>query len=228
MEDRDFSLAEIVGNSVRRALNNWQISVVFMLVGASLSIPAYVLSRLVRFLPDTWDLGFYIFATLIALGFLGLFIGLINVAFEIHDNAVGSTFKLFTSFHLLPRFLAASVLFYLPVAAVLFLVNWLRVFIRGNLLWYIFGAIPVFFTLVIVFSVLVRFYLYPYYMVEKNAGVFESLEKSFHATRGRGFKMLIVFIVANLVSAIPIIGIMSGRLVWVSVYRKISSGVFVE
>lgn len=221
MEERNFSLFKIVKNSIWLALNNWQISVVFMLVGASLSIPAYVLSRLVHFLPDTWDFGFYIFATSIALGFLGIFIGLINIAFEIHDNAVGSTFKLFTSFHLLPRFLAASILFYLPVVMVLFIVNWLFVLSSGNWLWYIFGATPLLIVLIVVFSVLIRLYLYPYYIVEKNAGIVEGLEKSFHATRGLGFKMLTVYIVAIFVSAIPIIGIMAGQLVWVSVYRKL-------
>ena len=221
MESRNFSLLEIIGTSVRLAMNNWQISVVFMLMGAALSIPAYVLSWLVRFLPDTWDFGFFLFAALIGLGVLGLFVGLINVAFEIHDKGVGSTFKLFTSFHLLARFLAASILFYLPIIVVLFIVNWLGVFFYGNWLWYIFGAIPLFFALIVVFSLLFRLCLYPYYIVGKNVGPFESLKSSFHATRGMGFKMLVVYIVAVFVSLIPIIGIMAGQLVWVSVYRKL-------
>ena len=223
MESRNFSLLEIIGTSVRLALKNWQISVVFMLMGAALSIPAYVLSWLVRYLPDTWDFGFFLFTALIGLGILGLFVGLINVAFEILDKGIGSTFKLFTSFHLLARFLGASVLFYLPIIVVLFVVNWLGVFFYGNWLRYIFGAIPLFFALMVVFSVIFRLCLYPYYIVAKDAGMLESLEKSFHTTRGQGFKMVIVYVIVAVVSLIPIIGIMAGQLVWVSVYRKLVS-----
>ncbi len=157
-----------------------------------------------------WELGglisFLVSMLIIGLLLLVLVLGYTKLVLEVHDRGTSSVGQLFSCFHLLPKFLVALMI-YVTVVAI------------GFLLFVIPGII-----------LAIRLGFFRYFIVDKNTGIIESLQRSYAITAGH-FWNLIGLIVALLVlqglGALIIIGTLitwpARELAYAYVYRKLSS-----
>jgi hypothetical protein len=135
--------------------------------------------------------------------FWGLQAGFINLMFKIHDTGEGSIGDLFTRFYLAPRLWGAACLFGL-------------IFMGGLLLLIIPG---------IYWGV--RFSLFPYFIVDQETSIMDSLRKSYVTTAHYEWHMLAIFLILSLLSAIPVVGstlfFFMSPLVLVYTYRTLTA-----
>lgn len=141
------------------------------------------------------------FLALCSFGLLGL--AYTRFALNITDKT-SSHFSIFTSANLklLPRYLIATFLFWLILCAGLI------AFIIPGIIFYI------------------RFGFFNYFIVDQNAGIFESLRKSWRATSGYGWDMLVLYIIYWAMSGAPVLGVLLtssiGILMIANTYRQLT------
>ncbi|GAH03476.1 unnamed protein product [marine sediment metagenome] len=135
------------------------------------------------------------FLALIILSGLGL--GFIRITLNLRDKKKTHVSQLFGSFHLVPKLIVAGF-----IALVVITIGLALFIIPGIFL-------------------ITRLFFFKAYIVDKDAGVIESLKKSYNATRGLEWEVLGLFIVMLMLMAIPVIGFPVGTLMFVDSYRKL-------
>lgn len=69
----------------------------------------------------------------------------------------------------------------------------------------------------------VKFSLYPYFIIDQDCGIIDSLTKSSRAVKNNFFNVLLIFLISLLLYFIPIISIPFIMLVWVYVYLMLKN-----
>jgi len=228
MENKVFSLYDVVVDSIKATLGNirlWTLTVLSML----LSIVAIVASAAIFFWPMikalvefnkhanlsgmtnkilimkkcmmiilSHPLALTLGLLIVILGFLGLGLGLVRVALDVHDKGTSSPLRLFSCFHLVPKAFVITIMI-LPAI----------------LLGLLFFIIPGLYL-----SIRLRFI--SYYLVDKNAGIMESIKRSFNATRGIEWDLFGLMLISRVlmtitfVFAIPVLTMME-----IGTYRQV-------
>jgi len=228
MENKIFSLYDVVVYSIRAILENIRLWTLFFLNGV-LVFGAFVVSAgivawplvgaLIRFrkqiiLSGMMDktvimkqcmtivaahpMALALGVLIIILGLLGLALGTVRIALDVHDNGTSSPLRLFSCFYLVPKTFVLVVLV-LPVV----------------LLGFLFFIVPGIY-------LCIRGCFVSHYLVDKNAGIIESIKRSFNATRGIEWNIFGLFLISNtlrllgLVLSMPMAAMMG-----VAMYRQV-------
>lgn len=136
-------------------------------------------------------------------------LGLIKISLRMHDGEKAAVSDLFSTSELVLKYLAASILYGVIIAA-------------GFLLLVIPG---------IIFAIKLQFY--SYFIVDKNSGPIEALKKSWAVTRGANWNLYLFALLQSGVTLLGLLALLVGLLVAVPVtslanayvYRKLSSRV---
>ena len=158
---------------------------------------------------------FYIFTWFIA---FGMILGLIRIALDLYDKGTSNITRLFSGFRVVPKiWLVLLVLILWPIIhywklidTMLMIRSWPRAIRITSL------AIVV----VTILFILSRISFFICRMVDKNAGLIESVLYSFGVTQGLFWKVLGLSIVAGL-SSITVIGIPAAFYMLTAAYRKL-------
>lgn len=107
---------------------------------------------------------------------LWLSIGLIHIILDLYDHGTSTVARLFSgSFKTWAKMFVAAVLFMLML-------------------------IPAFVAFIIPgFYIMIRFMFYPYFMVDKDAGIIESFTLSWHATKGHFWALVATIVVCAII-----------------------------
>lgn len=132
----------------------------------------------------------------------GLKVGLIQLVFNVHDKTESSVADIFSRFYLAPRLVGTALIFGLIV------VGGLVLLIIPGIYWAL------------------RFSLFPYFIVDQETGIIDSLKKSYAITQGNVWQLLGVYIIIMLVAVVPLIGAFTSFLLVpiasVYIYRKLA------
>jgi len=134
--------------------------------------------------------------------FAGLYLGFIQIMLDLHKNGSSKVSRLFSCFHLVPKFLISAFIFFSAVSLglALFIVPGIYLFLR--------------------------FRFFPYYVIDKDAGIIECIKKSYRATRGFEWDVLGLNIVAGVIWSITFfIGVPAASMMMVSAYKKLPTKV---
>jgi uncharacterized membrane protein len=127
--------------------------------------------------------------------------GYIRMLIKFHDNGTAELKQMFLGWHRGPR-----------------------IFIAGSILFIGFTIGTAFFIVPGVY-ILVHAILYPFFIVDKDTGIIESLKKSFKAVKGHGWQVATLVLLAMLVNINPMIKLLSGFplvLMLIYTYRRLA------
>ena len=146
--------------------------------------------RCVFFKPEMWkEVGSIIMINKVLVAFSailfmilmsGLMLGFIRIVLDIHEKGKSKVSRLFSCFHLLPKFLAAAFLVKLIIFA-------------GFALFIIPGI-----------YLMLRLAFFYYYIVDKNSGIIESIKKSWRATCGLTWEIFGLIVVMGIITKLSI------------------------
>lgn len=128
--------------------------------------------------------------------------GYIRMILKFHDTKVASLREMFMGWRNGPRLLCASMLYLLCVGI-------------GTLLFIIPGIF-----------ILVRWSLYPFYIVDKNIGILGAFKRSFNDVRGYGWQVLALVLLATLLNmntVLILLTIFPRSLMYVYSYRRLTT-----
>jgi len=128
-------------------------------------------------------------ALIIALFFSGIGLGLTKIALQVYDNNVSHAEILFSQFRLSLRAFAAWVIYCVMI--------WL-----GLICFIVPGII-----------ILLRFSFFSFFIVDKNAGVIDSLTMSYNATRGHAWDLFALWFVIKLITYVFYFGGFVGAII---------------
>lgn len=138
--------------------------------------------------------------------FTGFFLGYKRIMLDMYDTNASSLRRLFSCFHMVPQAFIAGIMLMIIVAVGLVLL------IVPGIYW------------------LIRFRFFPYFIIDKNAGIIESLKQSWHATNGQEWHIFSLMIVSTTFYGITLSAGMMGVLVmpimamaYTFAYRKMGS-----
>ncbi len=155
----------------------------------------------ITLVPPIFYVIYFIGSLFILLIYYGFLAGFIQLLFKIHDKGTGTVSDIFSRFDLAPRMWVTGLLYGLIVC--------------GGLILLIIPGI--YFAM--------RFALYPFFIVDKNEGIIDSLRHSYHVTLHHVLRLFGVFLILFLFNLIPLIGpALSGfiaPIVFVYIYRKL-------
>ena len=128
--------------------------------------------------PSFMYLALFLWVLIVGLFVSGLYLGFNKIALELCDRGKSSVKELFSCFKLVPRFLAAGILYFIVVAG-------------GLILLIVPGII-----------IGVRCSLFPYFIIDQDAGVIEALDMSYKATKNYGWSLFLLSLVVNIIMKI--------------------------
>ena len=135
---------------------------------------------------------------ILIVGILGLGLGSARFAFDMHDKGTSSPLRLFSCFHLVPK---AFVIMIIILPAIL--------------LGFLFFIIPGLYL-----SIRLRFV--SEYLVDKNAGIMESIKRSFNATRGIEWDLFGLMLISRVLMAITFVFVIPVSLMMgIGAYRQV-------
>jgi len=148
---------------------------------------------------SVWVLLFLLFFSFVG---IAIWLGFIRLALKLHDTGKSSVKLLFSAFDVAPKGFVASILYGLIVLGGLFLF-----IIPGIYLG-------------------LRFGFYTFFIADKNAGIIDSLKRSWNVTRNHGWHLFAIIILFPALIAIPLGAFLLMPFavnVWSYVYRKLTA-----
>jgi uncharacterized membrane protein len=176
-----------MGEAIKFGWENFKDNIIFFIVLLLVAglIPALPLIIGVFVMGAIPAVGFILFLAGLLLIFV-VHMGIIKVSLKFCDNTKAKLDDLLSSFDLLTKFIAGSILFSLIVSV-------------GYVLFIIPG---IYLTL--------RYFLFSYFIVDKQMGPIEALKASSEATEGTKLNLFLFFLLLSVISAvgsiIPIVG----------------------
>jgi len=168
-----------------------------------------------------------------------IYLGLIRISLRFYDNEKPRLSELFSQYRLVVKFLIASIFYglifliiFIIVGGVYFIINsTLRALDFEPIVNTLFSLIMFFLAIIIGAFFFIKFMFFPYVLVDQNAGIIESLRRSFIITNGiTNIIDLIVFllllVIINLIGALALlVGLLltipMTQLALAFVYRKL-------
>lgn len=120
----------------------------------------------------------FLYAIMLGLFVIGLYLGFNKIALELCDRGKSSVKELFSCFKLAPKCFAAAILYSIAVA--------------GGLILFIVPGI----------FIAIRCSLFPYCIIDRNAGVIESLNMSYKITENHAWDWLLLCIAVSIIMSI--------------------------
>lgn len=149
-----------------------------------------------------YSIWFILFGLLFVFVGIAIWLGFIRLVLKLHDTGKSSVKLLFSAFDVAPKGLIASILYGLMVFG-------------GSLLFIIPGI-----------YLGLRFGFYTFFIADKNAGIIDSLKRSWDATRNHGWQLFGVALLIPILMAVPILIFFVAPIItaaWVYVYRKLTA-----
>ncbi len=168
-----------------------QLVFVFLVVGVSFA-PTGLLNTIMNFI-------FLLLVLFFLVG--GLVLGLYRVALNISYGQGFDSGELFSQFGITPRYMAASVLYFLPLIVLSFIRS---VFEDGNIDlpgWVNISGVVL--TMVLSVYVMVKFFFYDIILVDMGVGAMESLRQASVLVKGYKKEMLVIFFITSLIVILP-------------------------
>ena len=207
MQPKKFSIKEMLSFTFNSILND--IGLWLLVDLCSIAIAVVAALGVTVFIAATWPpLGFQLFLLIIfsivlfkiIYGIIAL--GLAQIGLDFYDHGTSSLGRLFSAKHLIFNYIIASFLY-----AVVTAIGFMLLIVPG-----------------IIFMLL--FSLYTTAMVDRNLGPIEALSESYRITKGHLLELFLVMVIALIIFALPIIGVLFGgitlKLFEVYVYRKLA------
>lgn len=207
MQPKKFSIKEMLSFTFNSILND--IGLWLLVDLCSIAIAVVAALGVTVFIAATWPpLGFQLFLLIIfsivlfkiIYGIIAL--GLAQIGLDFYDHGTSSLGRLFSAKHLILNYIIASFLY-----AVVTAIGFMLLIVPG-----------------IIFMLL--FSLYTTAMVDRNLGPIEALSESYRITKGHLLELFLVMVIALIIFALPIIGVLFGgitlKLFEVYVYRKLA------
>ena len=209
METKGFSIGEVVKSGWRIMKDNIGFFIGLLLVSYIIIFLPMIIAGLLG--EDALLLKIILYIIYIVLALL-IGMGLIKISLQFCDNEKGRFGDLFSCFPLILKYLFAAILYILIFYAGLILL------IFPGIIWGI------------------KFSLFPYFIVDKNMGIIESLKASSRATKGAKWDILGFWFVAWVISLSGMLCLLIGLFATIPtimvatalVYRKLSSQTVTE
>jgi len=144
-----------------------------------------------------WSFVFFILAMLWAM----FSAGYLRMLIKFHDSGTAEIRQMFLGWHRGPRIFIAGL-----------------IVLSGFIIGTVFFIVPGIY-------ILVHAILYPFFIVDKDAGIVQSIKKSFKAVQGHSWQISTLVLLAMLVSMNPIVKLLSGfplMLMLIYAYRRLA------
>ncbi|MCP4634034.1 MAG: hypothetical protein GY855_14000 [candidate division Zixibacteria bacterium] len=164
-------------------------------------------------IPETASSGIFMIVinVLYAIINMGITLGIIRIVLNIIDGHRGQLGDLFSCFRLVGRYLMATLLMVVPVGITAFF------FLVVGMVAIGFNNYALVFLMLILFIpwiyVMIRWHYYDYFIVDKDAGIIESLKLSWELTEGQALNLFLFALLAIGINIVGIIALMVGLFV---------------
>jgi len=140
-------------------------------------------------------LSIFLFFVLFTAVFYYIYAGWIRISLDFYDKGSSKISALFSRFSVILKFLCAGLIY-----SIVILLPWKISFLLFFLYPSVLLAVPlIILSIVLSFFFGLKFFYYPYFIVDQNAGIFESLGKAYRL-KGAALRIIFSFIIVILVS----------------------------